>query len=68
MEINMPINVNAMDIPVTMAMGRNLLPTEPESTESIMMKEDSVIIVAIPATKTMNNEGERPVDILLFLI
>lgn len=53
----MPISVKVMDMPATIASGRSLLPTEPESTAGSMGKTHGVITVAMPAMKTQNIDG-----------
>jgi len=51
-------------IPVTMAMGRSLLPTEPDSTAGRMGKTHGVATVAMPARNTSNMGGAA--DILCY--
>ncbi len=56
-ETRSPINVKVMDIPVTIAKGRSLLPTEPDNTAGSMGSMHGVITVAMPAIKTQNTDG-----------
>lgn len=56
-EISMPISVKVIDMPVTMATGRNLLPTEPDNTAGSTGRTHGVITVATPAIKTQNTDG-----------
>jgi len=55
--MRMPISVKVMDIPVTIATGLNLLPTEPDNTAGKMGRTQGVITVASPAMKTINTDG-----------
>ena len=56
-DIRMPISVKVIDMPVTMATGRNLLPVEPDSTAGRTGRTHGVITVAIPAINTQNTDG-----------
>jgi hypothetical protein len=62
-EISMPIRVKVMDIPVTMVMGRSLLPTEPDNIAGRIGRTHGVIIVAMPAMKTQNTDGAVGINI-----
>jgi hypothetical protein len=60
--MRMPINVKVMDIPVTIATGRNRLPTEPDSTAGSIGRIQGVITVASPAMKTHNTDGAAAIN------
>jgi hypothetical protein len=60
--IRMPINVKVMDIPVTIAKGLNLLPTEPDNTAGSMGRIQGVTTVASPAMKTHNTDGAASIN------
>ncbi len=51
-EAKTPIVVNVTETPTTIASGRNLLPTEPESTAGRIGRTHGDKIVPRPATKT----------------
>jgi len=56
-EIRRPMSVKVIDMPVTMATGRNLLPAEPDSTAGSTGRTHGVITVAMPAINTQNTDG-----------
>jgi hypothetical protein len=56
-EMSTPISVKVKDMPVTIATGRSLLPTEPESTAGSTGRTHGVITVAMPAMKTHIADG-----------
>jgi hypothetical protein len=60
--MRMPIRVKVMDMPVTIARGRNLFPTEPDSTAGSMGSMHGVNIVQNPAMKTRITDGAAGIN------
>ncbi|MBU4221779.1 MAG: hypothetical protein KKA10_09185, partial [Euryarchaeota archaeon] len=60
--MRMPIRVKVMDMPVTIASGLYLLPTEPDNTAGSMGRMQGVITVASPAMKTNNTDGAAGIN------
>jgi hypothetical protein len=56
-EKTIPINVKVIDMPVTIAIGRSRLPTEPDNTAGNIGRTHGVITVAMPAMNTMITDG-----------
>jgi hypothetical protein len=60
--MRMPIRVKVIDMPVTIARGRNLFPTEPDSTAGSMGSTHGVNIVQNPAIKTRITDGAAGIN------